>query len=101
MPFEAVFGRFWPFLARFWPLLASSGPPSPPPLVGALRGPVEGFCTGMRFLKRPGVGEERRTLARGLARSQNLVIEIRVVECCLLGGRCRFRLLVLIMGRGV
>ena len=83
-PFLAVFGRFWPVLGRFWPVLD----PPPTPLVGPPRGPIEGFCPGIRVLNRACVGEERRNLARCLAHLNFLFLrnpwrEVVVVVACL------------------
>ena len=39
-------------------------------LRGPPRGPTEGFCCAVRVFKRACVGEERRNLACGLARSR-------------------------------
>ena len=69
-------GAQGPVLACGGPLLAIGGPPLPSCMA---RCPAKGFCRGIRVLKRACVGEERRNLARGLARSQ-----IRGVKCCLL-----------------
>ena len=64
--FGARFGLFWAIFGRFWPIL------DPPPILcGPPRGPTQGFCRGIRVLKRARVGKERPNLARGLARSQN------------------------------
>ena len=99
-PLGAFRGRFWPFLAVFGLFWAAFGQFWTPPLVGPPRGPVEGFCPGIRVLNRPCVGEERRNLASCLARLKNFFFqnpwrEVVVVACCCL------LLLVLIMGRGV
>ena len=84
-----------PVLGCIGPLWAISGPPPPPPphLRGPPRGPAEGFCRGVRVLKRACVGEQTRNLARGFARSHIFFAEIR--SACFL-----LVLLPLVMGRG-
>ena len=70
-------GPFWASFGHFW-----TAPPLPRGLRGPPQGPTKGCGHGVRILKRACVGEERRNLVGGLARSYNFFPEICVVKCC-------------------